>query len=131
MAVLLDALAETKSITLDQMMEVSNGVRNRIKKKEPKKSTDKKLQEGDFVLGLNEEQFNELNNIMGTTALSFSSNEIKASSFISNSLFFTGICLGHSEINKLVEELSFDEFKQRAINTSKKKVSDDVTDEVG
>lgn len=119
MGVLMGVLAETKSITLDQMMEVSNGVRNRIKKTEPKKSTDKKLQEGDFVLGLNEERFNELNNIQVHTALSFSANELKSPSFISNSLFFTGICLGHSEIDKLVEELSFDEFKQRAINTFK------------
>lgn len=131
MAVLLDVLAETKSITLDQMMEVSNGVRNRIKKKEPKKSTDKKLQEGDFVSHLNEKQFNELINISRSNSLTFSANTLKASEFISHSLFFNGVSVNHAEISRLVEEKSFDEFKQLTINTFKKKVSDDGTDEVG
>jgi len=124
MAVLTKVLADNNSITIGQMMEVTSEVRRRIKK------TEDKLREGDFVSHLNEKQFNELINISRSNSLTFSANTLKASEFISHSLVFNGMSVNHAEISRLVEEKSFDEFKQLTINTFKKKVSDDRTDEV-
>lgn len=124
-SVLTEVLADDSLITAVQMIEIRREVMRRLKK------TDNKLREGDFVSHLNEKQFNELINISRSNSLTFSANTLKASEFISHSLVFNGVSVNHAEISRLVEEKTFDEFKRLTINTFKKKVSDDRTDEVG
>jgi len=124
-AVLREALADHPSVTPSQMAEIMIVVKRQLKK------TEDKLREGDFVSHLNEKQFNELINISRSNSLTFSANTLKASEFISHSLVFNGMSVNHAEIGRLVEEKTFDEFKRLTINTFKKKVSDDRTDEVG
>lgn len=108
--VLTSVLFNDNSISPDQMNNIITNV---------KKHTNK-LQEGDCVAGLNEKQFNELIKIEGRECLDFVTSELLSDRFISNSIVFNGVSFHHTAINKVKRELSFDTFKQRAINTFKK-----------
>lgn len=78
------------------------------------------LQQGDYVTNLTEEQFDELYIIGKCVALSWETSKGKDNVYISKSLILSEKGrLNHTKISKAITKLTFEEFKQRAINTFK------------
>ena len=77
-----------------------------------------KLQQGDYVTDLTEEQFDELVKLCNSRHLTWANNSKKAINDIICSLVYNeGETIHHTFIEDAVTKLSFTEFKQRAINT--------------
>lgn len=81
----------------------------------------KKLEQGDYVVNLSEEHFYELIKIanQGNT-LDYNTNKVKSIGTINCSLCFIDGFLLHTFNYYISNKLTFDEFKQRAINTFSK-----------
>ena len=78
----------------------------------------KKLEQGDYVKDLTEQQFNELQDIEGCFyRVLWSSNTLEGDDFITESVMFDRGALVHSIKEDVTNLLSFDEFKERLINT--------------
>lgn len=77
------------------------------------------LQQGDYVTNLTKEQFDELIEIENKFKFSWRSSKTNVSNFISKSIMYNGCRLIHSEILNIKNQLLFEEFKQRSINTFK------------
>ena len=76
-----------------------------------------KLQQGDYVEGLTEEQFDELMELQPSDYLSYFASCQTDKYFIPKSLVKTYAGLNHTRKDLAITKLSFTEFKQRAINT--------------
>lgn len=77
-----------------------------------------KLQQGDYVTNLTEEQFEELIGISGSL-ITWNESKKKASCYISKSVIYNPNMIFHTNKTKATTKLPFEEFKQRAINTFK------------
>lgn len=76
-----------------------------------------KLKQGDYVKNLTKEQFEELVRIEGKENLTYSTSILGSDIFTPKSLIFSGKNLLHTEKRKAKTELTFEQFKQRLINT--------------
>jgi len=78
-----------------------------------------KLQKGDYVENLNEEEFNELMKLQADTYSIYDYGEDVKSLMLRGYGEFLFIGMVGTPYAKATNLLSFDEFKQRAINTFK------------
>jgi hypothetical protein len=80
----------------------------------------KKLEKGDYVVNLSEQQFDELQDIENHNGLRlpYYNDEKDGELFYANGLVYDD-CFFHSRKETCTNLLSFDDFKQRAINTFK------------
>jgi len=80
-----------------------------------------KLEKGDYVKELTEQQFNELQDIERSNfRFSFPDADVDSFELFKNGLCYFENILDHSWRRQCTNLLSFDEFKERAINTFKK-----------
>lgn len=76
-----------------------------------------KLQQGDYVKDLTKEQFYELVLLGKQKRFTWEASIIESKMFIPKSLIFLRGTILHTEKRKAKTELTFSEFKKRAINT--------------
>ena len=80
-----------------------------------------KLKQGDYVTNLTNYQFDELIKIEGRNiSITWGASIESHPSFILKSMTFNNNSFGHSHKVFIKQELPFEVFKQRAINTFKK-----------
>lgn len=77
-----------------------------------------KLQQGDYVTNLTEEQFNELIEI-SNSSITWNVSISEDCFYIDKSVMYKDKKILHSKKSDLDNQLPFEEFKQRAINTFK------------
>lgn len=81
-----------------------------------------KLQNGDYCENLTKEQFEELGEIQGNCYLTYETSEMETDGdFIKRALSYREAFnkLSHTRVKHVKKKLSFEDFKQRAINTFK------------
>jgi len=78
-----------------------------------------KLKQGDYVTNLTKEQFDELL-MVSNSSMNWKVSIREHFMYIEKSIMYNGFELLHSKKSDLENQLPFEVFKQRAINTFKK-----------
>lgn len=75
------------------------------------------LHNGDYVKNLTKEQFNELVSLDPKSVCTYTPNDKDTSLFFANSLLYLSDTVIHCIISVAAKQLTFDQFKERLINT--------------